>query len=386
MVAGYAAREFVQRGLGRGELVIVSADDHPPYERPPLSKAFLRGQDPETSLSINPPEFYAGHGIEVRLSTPVERVDLDARRARLRGGAELAYDQLLIATGSAVRRLGVPGSSLDGLFYLRTVDDALRIRQWAAGASRAVVIGGGFIGMEVAASLRQRGLEVTQVLAESRIWKRLFTPEMSDYFRRYYEARGVRFVLNATVTGFTGAQRLEGVTLGGVASIAADMAVAGVGVLPATGLFEGSRLDLANGVRVNEHLETNVPGVYAAGDVALYRDLLFGKDRRVEHWDNAVAQGQHAAGEMTGSREPFIHVPYFFSDIFDLSYEVWGDPSEADRTVTRGDYRENSFSVWWLKEGRVRAAFVMNRPEEERELAERAIRERAEYPWAARTA
>jgi NADPH-dependent 2,4-dienoyl-CoA reductase/sulfur reductase-like enzyme len=379
MVAGYAAREFVERGLGRGELAIVSADDQVPYERPPLSKVFLRGSDPEASLYINPPEFYAEHGIEVRLSTSVDRVDLENRRAHLGGGVKLGYEKLLIATGATVRKLDVPGGNLEGVFYLRTAGDALRIRRWAAGATRAVVIGGGFIGMEVAASLRQRGLEVTQVLRESRVWERLFTPEMSDYFQRYYEAHGVRFVANAAVAGFTGNQRLESVTLGGGVRIAADLVVAGVGVLPATRLFEGSRLDLRNGIRVNEYLETNLAGVYAAGDVALYRDVLFGKDRRVEHWDNAVSQGQHAARQMTGSREPFDHVPYFFSDVFDLSYELWGDPAEADRTVTRGDYNANSFSTWWLKGGRVTAAFVMNRPEEEREQAQRSIRERVEF-------
>ncbi len=376
MVAGYAAREFVERGTKAGELAIVSADDALPYERPPLSKGYLKGADTEESVFINDAAFYSSHGIEVRLKTPVERADFVKRRLHLRGGAEWRFEKLLIATGSRVRKFQLPGAELDGVFYLRSLADSRRIRDHAGAGRRAVVIGGGFIGMEAASSLAQRGLDVTLMLAEERIWQRLFTPEMSSFFRSYYEARGVKFLVNAQVTGFAGRNRIESVTTAAGESIPADLVVAGIGVTPETAPFAKSELALTDGVLVNEYLEASVSGVYAAGDVANYRDALFERQRRVEHWDNAVSQGRHAARVMTGLREPFEHVPYFFSDVFDLSYEFWGDSSAADRVVTRGNPSSASFSVWWLLEGRLVAAFVMARPEQERELAQEWIRTR----------
>jgi 3-phenylpropionate/trans-cinnamate dioxygenase ferredoxin reductase subunit len=383
MVAGYAAREFVARSLKPGELAIVSADDALPYERPPLSKGFLKGSDAEESVFINDAAFYARNGIEVRLDTPVERADLINHRLYLRGGDEWRFEKLLIATGSRPRKFQIPGAALDGVFYLRTLDDSRRIRDRALRGKRAVVVGGGFIGMEAASSLAQRGLEVTLVLAEDRIWQRLFTPEMSAFFRRYYEQRGVAFLVNAEVTGFTGRVRIESVATSSGQRLPADLVVAGIGVTPETALYENTGAALDNGVLVNQYLETSVPGVYAAGDVANYRDALTGTQRRVEHWDNAVEQGRHAARVMTGARQPFEHVPYFFSDVFDLSYEFWGDSSASDSVVTRGDPASASFSVWWLLEGRLVAAYVMARPEEERDLAQQWIRTREPVSAAA---
>ena len=375
MAAGYAAREFVERGVKRGELAIISADNVLPYERPPLSKGFLKGSDSEESVFINDAAFYSGRGIEVRLRTPAERADLTKHRLQF-GGGEWQFEKLLIATGSRARKLEVPGADLDGVFYLRSLDDAKRIRDAGGNGKRAVVIGGGFIGMEAAASLTGRGVEVTLVVADERVWKALFTPEMSAFFERYYEARGVRLVRNARVTRLTGRGRAEGVETNSGERLASDFVVSGIGAVPETGLFDDTGVAIKDGIVVNQYLETSVPGVYAAGDVANYRDALTGKQRRVEHWDNAVMQGRHATRVMMGAREPFEHVPYFFSDVFDLSYEVWGDSSGADRSVVRGDPDSASFSVWWLREGRLTAAFAMSRPEEERELAQEWIRSR----------
>jgi NADPH-dependent 2,4-dienoyl-CoA reductase/sulfur reductase-like enzyme len=378
MVAGYAAKEFVERGLKPGELAIVSADSALPYERPPLSKGFLRGADPEESVFINPASFYRDRGIDVRLATAVDRVDLAHRRLRLRTGGDCDFEKLLIATGSRVRTLKVPGSDLDGIFYLRSLDDSRRIRDRSTQAKSAVVIGGGFIGMEAASSLSQRGVRVTLVLAEDRIWQRLFTPELSAFFRDYYEARGVKVRTGRQVSAFRGAGAVEGVETSAGDRFEADMVVAGIGVVPETELFEGTGIEVENGIRVNEFLETNIKDVYAAGDVARYRDVLFATERRVEHWDNAVSQGAWAARVMTGAREPFVHVPYFFSDVFDLSYEFWGDSAESDAVTVRGNMAAASFSVWWLKDKRVVAAFLLARSEEEREFAQKAIRERLE--------
>lgn len=374
MVAGYAAKAFAEHGLEAGELAIVSSDDAPPYERPPLSKSYLAGRETDENILINGTGFYREHGIELRLSTVIEQVDLSDRRLRTPTGEEYGFEKLLIATGARVRRLEAPGGTLEGILYLRSLDDCRRIRAASEGAREAVVIGGGFIGMEVASVLAQKRVSTTMVLAENRIWKKLFTPEMSAFFRRYYEARDVRLIAGTKIASFSGDGRVKHVRLDSGRELPADLVVAGIGVVPATDVLEGTGLALDNGVVVNERLETNVPDVYAAGDVANYRDVLCGKQRRVEHWDNAVKQGQYAAQALiTGAREPFENVPYFFSDIFDLSWEFWGDTAEAELAVTRGESDDASFSVWWLKGGRLRAAFVMNRPDEERALAQEWI-------------
>jgi 3-phenylpropionate/trans-cinnamate dioxygenase ferredoxin reductase subunit len=373
MVAGYAAKQLVELGLKPGELAILSADTSVPYERPPLSKGFLAGKDTEDSIRINPEAFYNEHGIEVKLGCEVSAVDPKRKRLTLKSGEGFGFQKLIVATGARPRTLEIPGANLQNLHYLRSLDDSKGIRSSANAVKRAVVIGGGFIGMEVAAVLSQKGVEVTMALSEDRIWKRLFSTQMSSFFEAYYEARGVRLIKAAAVTELRGDGTVRAVVLAGGQAIACEMVVAGIGVRPATGMLTTSGIDVADGVMVNEYLETSQPDIYAAGDVANYQDLLFGKRRRVEHWDNAVSQGQYCARALMGERAPFRHVPYFFSDVFDLSYEYWGDSSDADEIVHRGDLSSKSFSVWWLRQKRVMAAFTMNRPEEEREVAPKWI-------------
>jgi NADPH-dependent 2,4-dienoyl-CoA reductase/sulfur reductase-like enzyme len=374
MVAGYAAKQLVELGLKPGELAILSADTSIPYERPPLSKGFLAGKETEDSIRINPEEFYRKHGIEVTLGCEISGVDPKRKRLALKSGGEFGFDKLIVATGASPRTLEIPGAKLRNLHYLRSLDDSQLIRRAADTVKRAVVIGGGFIGMEVAAVLKQKGVEVTMVLSDDRIWKRLFTPQMSSFFEAYYAARGVHFFKAAAVTELRGDGAVSAAGLSGGQAIACEMVVAGIGVGPVTNMLANSGIDVADGVIVNEYLETSQPDIYAAGDVANYLDLLFEKRRRVEHWDNAVSQGQYCARALMGERAPFQHVPYFFSDVFDLSYEYWGDSSGADQIAHRGDLSSKSFSVWWLREKRVVAAFTMNRPEEERDLAPKWIR------------
>jgi NADPH-dependent 2,4-dienoyl-CoA reductase/sulfur reductase-like enzyme len=373
MVAGYAAKQLVELGLAKGELAILSADTSIPYERPPLSKGFLAGRDTEESIRINPEAFYREQGIEVKLGSLITGIDSRHKQLLLQAGGDFRFDKLIVATGAHVRKLDIPGAQLSGVHYLRSLDDSKAIRQGAEGAQHAVVIGSGFIGMEVAAVLAQKGLEVTMVMRDERIWQRLFSPQMSGYFEAYYAARGVRFAKTATVRELRGDGAVSSVVLADGQMISTQMVVAGIGVQPATELFASSGIAVADGVMVNEYLETSAPGIYAAGDVANYQDVLFQKRRRVEHWDNAVSQGQHCARALLGERTPFRHVPYFFSDVFDLSYEFWGDPSGAEEIIHRGDLSTNSFSVWWLRQSTVVAAFVMNRPDQEREAAPKWI-------------
>jgi NADPH-dependent 2,4-dienoyl-CoA reductase/sulfur reductase-like enzyme len=383
MVAGYAAKQLAEMGLAAGELAIISADDAIPYERPPLSKGFLAGKETEESIRINSDAFYRERGIEIRLKTKVTAVDTERRVLSIENGGAFSFDRLIVATGARPRTLGVPGARLSGIHYLRSLDDSRQIRHNAEGVKRAVVIGGGFIGMEVAAVLAGRGLEVTMVLRDDRIWSHFFTPRMSEYFEGYYTAHGVRFTKTAEIQEFRGTSTVESAVLANGQIVPCDMVVAGIGVHPVTEVLAGSGIAVDNGVTVDEYLETNRPGVLAAGDVANYQDVLFGKRRRVEHWDNAVSQGQHCARALMGERSPFRHVPYFFSDVFDLSYEFWGDPAGADEVVHRGDVPAGSFSVWWLKGGVVVAAFTMNRPDEEREAAPKWIEAKRWAPAAA---
>jgi NADPH-dependent 2,4-dienoyl-CoA reductase/sulfur reductase-like enzyme len=373
MVAGYAAKQLVESGLKPHELTIVSADSSIPYERPPLSKGFLAGKETEASILINADDFYRAHVIEVRLNCVVSSVDSAGKNVRLQSGEEIGFEKLVVATGAQVRTLDVPGSNLMDVYYLRTLEDSKRIRQKAEGAKRAVVIGGGFIAMEVTSVLAQKGIETTMVLPDDRIWKRFFTAPMSRFFEEYYTARGVRFAKNNKVVELKGAGTVESAVLQNGEAAACDMVVAGIGVRPVTELLANSGIEVADGVAVNEYLETSRRDIYAAGDVASYYDVLFGKHRRAEHWDNAVSQGQHCARVLAGDRTPFVHVPYFFSDVFDLSYELWGDSSGAEQVIERGDLSSRSFSVWWLRQGKLVAAFTMNRSDEEREAAPRLI-------------
>jgi NADPH-dependent 2,4-dienoyl-CoA reductase/sulfur reductase-like enzyme len=373
VAAGYAVQELVEQKAGN--IGIITKDKSIPYDRPPLSKGFLAGEKSYTDILLQDESFYREHGIEVLVNREVTSVKFEEGKLVCRVGEEVGYEKLLIATGSEVRRFTTPGADLPEIYYLRTLADSERIRERMARGGRAVVIGSGFIGMEVASVLARKGLDTTMVFPQDRVWKSFFTPEMSAWFQKYFEERGVKFMPGQRVMGFIGPTQLTGVTLESGVALLADFVVAGIGVVPSTKLFENTGLKLDKGIKVNEYLETNIPDVWAVGDVANYPDAIFGKRRHIEHWDNAVSQGKHAARNMTGAREPFVYVPYFFSDVFDLSYEFWGDTTEQDEVINRGDMEKGSFSTWWLKDGRLMAAFVLNRPEEERELAPKWIRE-----------
>lgn len=370
MAAGYAAKQLVELGLKPGELAILSADTSLPYERPPLSKGFLAGKDNEESVLINPESFYREHGIEVRLDCHVTAVDTTRKRLRLQSGGEFGFEKLVLATGARARTLPIPGSNLANVLYLRSLQDSRTIRQRLPSVKRAVVIGGGFIGMETASVLARKQIETTMAFPEDRVWKQFFTAEMSSFFENYFAARGVRFVKGSGVKQLRGGANVEAVEMTDGNAIPCDLVIAGIGAIPNTEkIFSGSGIHIDNGVVVNEYLETTDSNILAAGDIVNYPDVLFGKRRRVEHWDNAVSQGQHCAKALMGDRAVFRHVPYFFSDVFDLSYEFWGDPADAEQIVHRGDLATSSFSVWWVRQGKLIAAFAMNRPDEEREAA-----------------
>ncbi|MDX9973590.1 MAG: FAD/NAD(P)-binding oxidoreductase [FCB group bacterium] len=379
VAGGYAVKEFVDRGVAPGKLALVSADERLPYERPPLSKGFLTGKKKEKDILISNEAFYAKRGIDAHLHTHIWRIDFYRRILYPKAGEEFSFRKLLLATGSRVRTLDVPGGDLENVFYLRSFDEALQIREAALGGGPAVVIGGGYIGLEVSAHLAELGIDTTLVVDGDTLLRRLFTPEMSQFFARYLRERGVQFLFNSHVTELTGAETVEAVVHGTGEPLPAGFVVAGIGVEPVVDLYRSAGLLAGDGVGVNEYLETKAPDVFAAGDIAVFPDSLDGHPRRLDHWDNAMQQGRHAARNMLEQKTPYEHIPYFFSDVFDLSWEFWGETDGADRIVYRGDVEGGSFSAWWLSRDRLLGAFVLNRPEAERELAPRWIRERKEF-------
>jgi len=376
VTAGYAAQEFAQQNAGAGKVAIITADSSLPYDRPPLSKSFLAGKSSHEDILLKKAIFYREQGMLVKTRTAVINLDLRRRILHCQAAGEIGFEKLLIATGSEVRRFDLPGADLKGLYYLRLLRDAQALRRQIKKGKRAVVIGSGFIGMEVASVLATGGVETTLIFPQDRVWSKLFTPEMSKWFQRYFEKRGIRLLAEKRVAALLGNKKVRAVGLASGEEVPADFVVAGIGIVPATKLFEKTSLELKDGIRVNEFLATNHPGVWAAGDVSNYPDKVFVKRRRLEHWDNAVEQGRCAVRNMMGKPQPFIHVPYFFSDLFDLSYEFWGDAEGADDVVYRGQMESGKFSVWWFRKERLVAAFVMNRPEEEREFAPKWIMER----------
>ena len=376
--SGYAAMEFARRGLDKGDLCIVSTESILPMDRPPLSKDYLKGEmQTAKEVEINENNFYFDHGIEVLLGTRVKLVDFDNNMLELDKDGPISYEKLLITTGSALNRLDIEGADLDNILYLRKIEHSDRIRDVAVNAERAVVLGGQFIGTETAAGLNSLGLDVTMIFPESRMLAVYSNDVISGFFESFFKEKGIHILKEKQVTKLRGKEKVSNVLLDTGETLETDMVIAGIGVRPDTELFDGTPLEIHNGIRVNEYCETSIPGVYAAGDVAEFPDLIFGGQRRVEHWENAMEQGKHAAGVMMGERKPYVFVPYFFSDLFDLSYEYFGDNTVSDDIIYRGNPKKGDFSAWWLKDGRLNAAFIMgSRPDEEREKARQWIRER----------
>ena len=358
--AGFAAAEMLRRQRYEGGIVMLSEDDAPPVDRPNLSKDFLDGSAPEEWVPLRPQDYYAQQHIDLRLKSRVVAIDTRARELELGDGGKVAYDRLLLATGAEPVRLAIPGMDLPHVHTLRSLADTRAIIAQAATARRAVVMGASFIGLEVAASLRKRGLEVHVVAPDKRPMERVLGPAIGDFMRGLHEAHGVIFHLEDSATAIEAHQ----VMLGSGATIAADMVVVGVGVRPRLALAEKAGLAIDRGVVVDALLETSVPGIYAAGDIARWPDPHSGESMRVEHWVVAQRQGQTAALNMLGGEVKFDAVPFFWSQHYDVAINYAGHAQTWDELIIDGDLAGRDCAVRYKFKGRLLAIATINRDAE----------------------
>jgi NADPH-dependent 2,4-dienoyl-CoA reductase/sulfur reductase-like enzyme/nitrite reductase/ring-hydroxylating ferredoxin subunit len=369
--AGFACAEMLRRRGFEGELTILSADDAPPCDRPNLSKDYLAGEAPEEWIPLKGPEFYAENRIDLQLRTVVSRIDVASRHALAEGGRTYPFDRLLIATGAQPVRLSIPGADQPHVFTLRSLADSRAVVERAKDARKAVVLGASFIGLEAAGALRARGIEVHVVAPDERPMERVLGPELGAFVQSLHEKHGVQFHLRETATRIVGGK----VVLKGGAVLEADLVVVGIGVRPRTDLAERSGLEVNRGIVVNERLETSVPGVFAAGDIARWPDARTGETMRVEHWVVAERQGQTAAVNMLGGREPFSSVPFFWSRHYDVSIHYVGHAAMWDSIVVEGSIAARDCLVRYVRGDMTLAVASMGRDAET--LRWEALRERS---------
>jgi 3-phenylpropionate/trans-cinnamate dioxygenase ferredoxin reductase subunit len=374
-LAGGAAVSTLREEGFEGRVVLIGDEPDVPYERPPLSKEYLRGEKEFDAAFLRPPDWYAEADVDLRLGQRATRLDTGRRVVELHDGASVPYDRLLIATGGKNRHLAVPGHHLDGIFDLRTRADADRIRAESRPGRQAVVVGAGLIGMEVAASLRQMGVEVEVVEIFAAPLIRVLGREVGAAYEGIHRDHGVRFRLGDDVRAFKGRTRVEEVVTVGGARIGCDFVVVGIGIRPDTEIVAGTPISVENGIAVDEYCRTNVDGVFAAGDVANHHHPLFGRRIRVEHWDNALKQGAAAARNMMGRPQVFADPHWFWSDQYEFNLQYVGFASEWDQFVLRGSLEARDFLGFYLSGGIVQAVVGVNRGKDVRRSAS-IIRER----------
>ena len=359
-LAGAKAAETLRAEGFDGRVVLIGAEEARPYERPPLSKEYLRGEAGRDKVYVHDAGFYADHGIELQLGRTATGLDTSARELVLDDDARVGYDRLLLATGAEPRRLPGPGAGLDGVVYLRTVEDSDALQARLDRGGRVVVVGAGWIGAEVAASARTRGLDVTVLDPAAVPLERVLGTEVGAVYRDIHADRGVRMLLGTGVEAIVGGTSAEGVRTSDGRELPCDLVVVGVGVQPRTGLAAEAGIAVDNGILVDAHLRTSAPGVYAAGDVANAEHPFYGERIRVEHWANALNQGPAAARNMLGGADAYERLPYFFSDQYDVGMEYTGFARSWDRVLLRGDPASREFIAFWLADDRVVAGMNVN--------------------------
>jgi NADPH-dependent 2,4-dienoyl-CoA reductase/sulfur reductase-like enzyme len=376
LAAARAIGEYRTAG-GGGRIALVTRENALPYHRPPLSKRYLRGAAEAADTLVEPAAFYDMNEVELLLGTDVAEVDPHARAVVASDGRRYGYETLLVATGAVPRTLPAEGANLEGVFNLRSLADATTIRDAASRVRDAVVVGSGFIGMEAAASLTERGLDVTLVSRDVDLFGQLRSPEISEHLVELYRQRGVQIIRGDEVRAFRGRSHLDTVELHSREPLAAGLAVIGVGVRPAVSFLEGSGIVTDDGIVVDERFRTSVPDIYAVGDVARFFDPLYGRRRRIEHWSNADYQGRQVGRILAGADGRYDAVSTFFTESFGLTLKVFGDLSQHDDRVTRGSFADGDATVFYLEQGRLVASLHTGQDERTEDALEGLIRARA---------
>lgn len=360
--AGQAAASLRQAKYA-GDITIVGDEAHIPYQRPPLSKAYLKGDQSADKVYLRAESFYADRDIAMKLSTRATAIDTTAKTVALSTDETLHYDHLLISTGSRPRKLSIDGSDLPGIHYLRTMDDVDGLRDGMQADANLVIVGGGYIGLEVAAVGRELGLNVHVLEMEERILQRVTTPEMSAYYHQLHEGRGVNIHTNTAVTGFAGDGKVQEV-LCGDKRFPADIVIVGIGIIPNTELAEAAGIVCDNGIVVDDHCCTSDPNVYAAGDCTNHPNPLLDRRLRLESVPNAMDQARVSTANMLGDDKTYAAIPWFWSDQYELKLQMVGFSADGDAQVLRGDMATNQFAIFYLKDGKVVAADAVNSPKE----------------------
>jgi 3-phenylpropionate/trans-cinnamate dioxygenase ferredoxin reductase component len=379
LASATAAEHIRQRDTG-GEITIVGAEPHLPYHRPPLSKEYLRGDAETKDTLIHPEEWYRDQKIQVLQGVPAATLDPGGKRVTLASGQALSCDRALIATGAEPNRLPIPGHDQQGVHLLRTLDDSTAIRrEIERGARRAVIVGGGYIGVEVAADCLQKGVAVTLLERGRQLWGRFAGPHVAEFLTGLLRSHGADLRFGEEAVAFTGSGRVAGVRLKSGGEAAGDFAVVGVGVMPRTSLAEaaGLNVDPRLGIRVDQYLQTSAPDVWAAGDATCFFDPVYGRTWHVEHWNNAFWHGEIAGANMAGGHVAYDHVPNFFSDFLGNHMELFGDPQNWKRTLLVGETAGGKFSELYLdSQDRVQMVIALNPASDELEVLEKISRQR----------
>jgi 3-phenylpropionate/trans-cinnamate dioxygenase ferredoxin reductase subunit len=362
--SGHCAAELRKRGAD-GSILLVGREPEVPYERPPLSKEYLRGEAERSDAYVNPADWYEENDVELLTGTNVMALDPDARVAKLQGGSEVKFNRALLATGANVNILRVEGCENEGIHYLRAFGNSDAIRADAEKAEHVVLIGGSYIGSEVAASLTAKGSKCTIVMIEEVALSNSFGEEAGQYFHDVLESHGIEILGGEELEAFEGDGRVKAVVTKSGKQVECDAVVVGAGVKPDTMLAERAGLEVEDGIVCDSKLQTSAEGIFAAGDVCSYESVVHGRRLRVEHWDVAMQQGQAAGANLLGEDRDYAVVPYFFSDLADwASLEYVGPAQDWDEVLFRGERDSGEFSAWYLKDGKVAGCLSVERPED----------------------
>jgi 3-phenylpropionate/trans-cinnamate dioxygenase ferredoxin reductase component len=381
-LAGASAVEGLRERDKDSAILLIGGEKHLPYDRPPLSKKLWFGKKKVEEIFLHDREYYDQNGVTLTLGTRVMAVDAKQKKLIASDGKSYSYQKLLLATGGVPRTLSIPGGNLEGICYYRYLDDYLRMKDEASAGKSAVIIGGGFIGSEVAAALNINKVDVTMIFPETYICNRVFRESLGTALQQQYRERGITLLTGEKPASLARKGNRFLTTTGSGKQLESDVVIVGIGIAPALELAKSVGLRTGNGIEVNQYLQTSDPDIYAAGDIALFPYQALGKQMRIEHWDNSLNQGKLAGRNMAGAAEPYTYMPYFFSDLFEFGYEAVGEVNAELKVFADWQKENNTGVIYYLKDGTVRGAMMCNvwdKVPAARELIRRAERVAPEH-------